>query len=568
MKYVITPFNLISDGDMGANITSEAINTYFVDNLGLQVVWENNSQTAASKVIQDLTYTANSAGTNGNLISVEYIDPGSASQALAVNLVANAITVSLGTSAAVAASKAIQDLTYTADTAGDAGNDISVQYLNPLTPGTALSAVLNGTDIVVTLGTSYDTAASLVLQDVTYTAKEVGTSGNGITIEYTDPAAPSTAASLSVVDNAISIVLETSAYPAATATLNLNTDVVLTSVATGPSRNNTTFDLIVDAAAANPTNTVLATLTGNANAIICTITPNDGTNNGAVPVDMTTAELVELINTNAVSGKVVTVTDASSLRALQTATGGDATALANSGEGDGVTATFSGGDYSLVTTAQDVVDLINGSTAAKDLVDVYVSGTAANAQTNVVATNLAGGGFSSVNSTAAQIKTLLDGIAGVAALVNITVTGTGTNVQVPQDATNLENGSDYNFSSNANAVKIALEADANIANLVNIVISGVDSDIQDVQAETFLTGGQDGAVMGTISVEGSNDYDPRLETGTFYDLTFDPVLAQPNNNSSGYLISLDDYSFKFIRVKYTRTSGDGVLNVIASGKSN
>src|SRR5690606_2126704 len=57
----------------------------------------------------------------------------------------------------------------------------------------------------------------------------------------------------------------------------------------------------------------------------------------------TTAELVELINTGAVVGKTVTVTDASALRALQTATGGGAAALANSGEGDGEIATFTGG---------------------------------------------------------------------------------------------------------------------------------------------------------------------------------------------------------------------------------
>ena len=130
---------------------------------------------------------------------------------------------------------------------------------------------------------------------------------------------------------------------AATATLNLTSDVILTSVATGAARNTNTFTLQILAAAANPTDTVLAAFTGTAAAIVLTITPNDGTNNGATPVDLTTAEVRELIQTGAVVGKTVTVTDGSSLRALQTATGGDATVVVDAGEGDGVVGTFSGG---------------------------------------------------------------------------------------------------------------------------------------------------------------------------------------------------------------------------------
>lgn len=144
------------------------------------------------------------------------------------------------------------------------------------------------------------------------------------------------------------------AQTAATATLDLTVDVVLTSVATGDARNTTTFTTQVAAAAANPTNTILAVFTGTAAAITVTITPNDGTNNGAVPVNFTTANLTELINTGAVAGKSITVTDASSLRALQTATGGGPQNMVDGGQGDGVVATFSGGavsDMSIATYA-------------------------------------------------------------------------------------------------------------------------------------------------------------------------------------------------------------------------
>lgn len=130
---------------------------------------------------------------------------------------------------------------------------------------------------------------------------------------------------------------------AAVGTLDLTEDIVLTSVALGASRNTTTFETVVNAAAANDTDEVLVVFTGTAAAIVCTVTPNDGTNNSATPVDLTTEELVELINTGAVVGKNVVITDASSLRELQTAIGGDTTALAAGGEGDEVEATFANG---------------------------------------------------------------------------------------------------------------------------------------------------------------------------------------------------------------------------------
>jgi len=141
----------------------------------------------------------------------------------------------------------------------------------------------------------------------------------------------------------------TPAAVAAQGTLNLTADITLVSVKKGSLRNTGTFTLQVLPAAANPTNTILFAFTGTANALVCTVTPNDGTNNGATPVTVTTANLVELINTGLVTGKFPTITDASSLRALQTATGGDTTPLADGGEGDGVVATFSAGSGNFQT---------------------------------------------------------------------------------------------------------------------------------------------------------------------------------------------------------------------------
>ncbi len=163
---------------------------------------------------------------------------------------------------------------------------------------------------------------------------------------------------------------------AATATLDLTNDITLTKVALAV--NTGTFKVVVNAAAANPLATVLAVFTGTAAAIICTITPNDGTNNSATAVDLTTAELRELITTGAVSGKTVTITDVGSLRALQTAAGGGAAPLVAAGEGDDVTATFANGVTASFALASGIVGITSvtqtaNSTYRITLQDNYAS---------------------------------------------------------------------------------------------------------------------------------------------------------------------------------------------------
>ena len=136
-------------------------------------------------------------------------------------------------------------------------------------------------------------------------------------------------------------------HTSASGTLDLTNDITLTSVAKGRDRNTNTFKTIVNAPAANAGDAVLVSFTGTSTAIVCTITPDDAV------TTITTAELVELINSGSVEAKTVTITDTSSLRILQTATGGGAQNLVASGEGDNVTATFSGGDGQWVSQGGD-----------------------------------------------------------------------------------------------------------------------------------------------------------------------------------------------------------------------
>lgn len=131
---------------------------------------------------------------------------------------------------------------------------------------------------------------------------------------------------------------------AATANLAVTTAITLTSVAKGRTRNTNTFKTVVNSAAANAGNAVLVEFAETTpGAIVCTVTPNT-----TPATTLTTTELVELINTGAVAGKTVTITDTSSLRALQTATGGsgaDLTAETATFAGAVGQWTTEGGDY-------------------------------------------------------------------------------------------------------------------------------------------------------------------------------------------------------------------------------
>lgn len=106
----------------------------------------------------DLTYTAVDPGVQGNDITVAHVDPEAAGAALSVVASPNAIgaekviTVNLATSAAVKATKQLGGITYTAKTAGVDGNSITVAHV---TAGnnTPLSIVVTDTAIVVNLAT-------------------------------------------------------------------------------------------------------------------------------------------------------------------------------------------------------------------------------------------------------------------------------------------------------------------------------------------------------------------------------------------------------------------------------
>ncbi len=124
----------------------------------------------------------------------------------------------------------------------------------------------------------------------------------------------------------------------------------ITATDVGAERNGDTFELVVNAPAANPADTVLLTLTGTEDAVVATVTPNDGTNNGAVAVAVTGLEFVEAMNTGAISGKNLTLLDTGSLRTKQTLANGSGSPMPPSDD----TGTLTGGVDGGVTAVSTV----------------------------------------------------------------------------------------------------------------------------------------------------------------------------------------------------------------------
>lgn len=263
---------------------------------------------------------------------------------------------------------------------------------------------------------------------------------------------------------------------AATSTLDLSTDIVLTSVALGAQRNTETFQLVVNAAAANTGDEVLVAFTGTAAAIVCTVTPNDGTNNAATPVDLSEDQLTELINTGAVAAftgggaGTLVLTDASSRRILQTATGGGAAPNALVA-GDNQTVSFTGGVSVAVSLDEDeLTELINTGLVAGKTITLTDGSSLRALQT-------AAGGAAANALTAAddQVVTFAGGEAtatdnSVLGIASISQTDTGLYVITLDDAYNsIKAAHAIHKSSTAEDLSFQIKAeDVDVAKTVSI----------------------------------------------------------------------------------------------------
>lgn len=112
----------------------------------------------------DLTFTALAGGSAGNGINVTYVDPAAASAALSVETDFQDITVNLATADPVASTLETNltgtnnDIKLTAQTAGVDGDNITLTIVDPAGNDAVLEVTVDGTDITVNCATDGSSA--------------------------------------------------------------------------------------------------------------------------------------------------------------------------------------------------------------------------------------------------------------------------------------------------------------------------------------------------------------------------------------------------------------------------
>lgn len=171
----------------------------------------------------DVLYTANVAGSQGNQLSVQYIDPGLPSQALRVDVFErHAIRVYLATNAASAITSTAAQVIAAVNAHWFAGHLVTAANGPGSSGATAVTAMAKtalagGADMDAAHAT-LTTALAGGDNDIVWRAVVGGAAGNDITIAYVDPGANDKPLGVAVVGNAITVNLATGPAGAITST--------------------------------------------------------------------------------------------------------------------------------------------------------------------------------------------------------------------------------------------------------------------------------------------------------------------------------------------------------------
>ena len=305
-------------------------------------------------VEQGLTFRATDSAKLGTDLSIKLEETGVYQENTEVSVNgAGDIVVKLATDMGGAAKLVEQGLTFEAKVAGEAGNDINIEFVSGAATAVSTSA---GNNITITLTAAEK--SSVNVDGITIEAEIAGTEWDGAEINFV--AAGGASASTSVAydgGNKFTVTLGTDG----TSTINATTQDIMTALT-----NNTTFADNYTAIGGDATAT---TLTG---ILAETVTTAGGGN------ATTTEEIAALIAGDATATALVTVTGGNTTAA--TATTG-ATNLAGGGADAIVTATmddikaaFTAWDPTNSLVSVDVTtgtgsDLATGFAATKDFID-------------------------------------------------------------------------------------------------------------------------------------------------------------------------------------------------------
>lgn len=164
-----------------------------------------------------IAYTANAPGSQGNEISVTYVDPGAPDRDLQVQVRNKAIRVLLETNAAAAIVSTADDVVTAVNAHWLAGHLVTAAHEAGSTglgvvAAAATAALAGGADMDATHAT-LTTALAGGNNDIIWTAVVGGEAGNDITIEYEDPGLADQALAVTVLGNAVTVSLATGAAP-------------------------------------------------------------------------------------------------------------------------------------------------------------------------------------------------------------------------------------------------------------------------------------------------------------------------------------------------------------------
>jgi hypothetical protein len=475
--------------------------------------------TESSLVNQSLTYTALIPGVIGDDISIKLTDPGAASAVLDVSVSGKDIDVSLATDAEVKSSLINQNLNYYSLLTGIAGDDISIEAVDPALAGQSIDVTVASKAISVSLATSPEVKSTLINQGLTYTALGVGVLGNDVSVELIDPAGEGESLDVTVAASAISVSLATRAE--ADATL-VNQSLTYTSVTADKEDGN---DVTIEYEDPGVSGASLA-VANVAEVITVTLATLADTYASKVIQDLTyTAAAAQLGHGNTISieytgdgtagAETFTVTDhhvevhmddtpvtGSSATQIRTAwnLSGPASALAacagtSANVQNDTSIIFLANEVvggAITSTGNDVKAIVNAdSPGAADY--VLVSGTNAGVVAAFGPTNLAGGeNGGEIISTASEIKTAVNN--DIEANLLVAVTGSGASPVVIMGHTHLANGNDGGvITSSRDNVRLAINLDAEAKLLVTV--TGSDPALITAFGPTSLAGGYDGGVI-------------------------------------------------------------------------
>jgi hypothetical protein len=469
-------------------------------------------------------------------------------------------------------------ITWTAATAGTAGNSLDVTYAD--SSGAAISAAYSAPTITITAPILGKAAAGTIdagAGEVVLTAETIGSAANGIVVNFVKRvtiAALPLSVSTSTDGRIINVYMATDATTDVFASLTTaltgnNNDLVYTSLLEGAYGNTITIAYLDPATASQSLRVEV--------------------DNRAIKVHLATGAGTKQVETATAAGTITT--------------SGNATVTTTAAfiPGSPLTTTFAvEEDDTAATWAQKArVALINDRRISA-YVDISGTTTAIVGTRKVAAANDATFNFAladddsegiteaassanttagvapAITSTAAQIKAALDANVTVAALVSIANAGgnDGTGVVTALAATALANGKHADCTSTVAQIVTAIDGDATAGAIVDAAGTGTTSTVVNANYSATLSGGVDaasvslGEIIGAVAadagaaaqIKGSvdvkrADYNP---TATEWDALGGAIPY----SLAGGLAGQWDIEQGFARGIYVEVGGDVVLKTM------